>query len=137
MRNKNLILFFGGLTIFLFFFRWGISTPDFSQGKRQFQPEPVRAPAPVVAMPTSTPAPRQTVSTQPQVVPQPVPEPPGLEAVVSAKSDTSFTFGSTLPIILFVSTVGLFIGFLILHHRRRQDNDSYTQTPFAVNGANS
>lgn len=137
MRNKNLIFFLSGLAIFLCFFRWGIATPDLSEGKSEIQPEPVRAAAPVVAMPTSTPAPRQTASSVPQAAPQPVPEPPGLTVAVSTNSDSSFTFGSTLPIILFLSTVGLFMGFLILLHRHRQDNDHYSQTPFAVNGAQS
>lgn len=137
MNSKHLILLISGLTIFLFLFKWGTSTPEMTDGQSDNTPQPVQAPRPVTAIHLSTPEPERVALSRQMPEPQPVPEPPGREIVVSANPNSETTPVGPLPFTLFVSTVGLFTGFLILLHSRRQDNGRSTQTPFAVNGAQS
>jgi len=137
MNSKHLVLLIGGLTIFLFLFKLGTTTPELTNGQSANTPQPVQAPRPVTAIPLSTPEPERAASSGLTPEPQPVPEPPGREIVVSAKPNSETAPVSPLPFTLFVSTVGLFTGFLILLLSRQQDNGRTTQTPFAVNGAQS
>jgi len=118
----------------------GLLAADNSPAINSNHPLPMGAPAPTQAPAQTTPAPPSgtaPIVSQPLPQPQPVPVPPAAAATVTAPTQAGAAAVSILPLLLFVSTVGLVMGLAVLVKERRRENSRFPHQPILAHGAQS
>jgi hypothetical protein len=120
--NKRQWVIIGSLGLFLLLVVMALLAAENPVSVGEMQPQPVRAPAPVVAPPVPVAAP-VAADAAPLPAPAPVPGAPGSAAVTMVDGSGSAAGVSLLLLALFVGTVGVSFGFLHLLRRRQAGQD--------------